>query len=157
LAIQLWLSPLAPLAENHADALPLLLLFVLLGLVSSYLGEQCWRAVRAVEWVQATLARYDDDFLCTNATGRARFLNGRTRPLPRWNQLCHPVGVSLEPPGLRDCTAIVADAGPSTRVRRSVDAVTEQGHGEQNGSIVGTKLLPGDVKKSRPAKRELRQ
>jgi PAS domain S-box-containing protein len=143
---------LAPFAENHADALPLLLLFVLLGLVSSYLGEQCWRAVRAVEWVQAALARYDDDFLCTDTTGRARFLNRPTGPFTGWNQLCHPVAGSLEPLRLRDVMAIVADAGPSTRVRRSF-----KGRSKQNGNIVGTKLLPGDLKKSRPANGGLRQ
>src|SRR5438128_664521 len=63
LGVDYWFLPLAQLPENHGEVVPLLALFVIVGLLSSYLGRQCWRAVQAVEWVQATLASFGDGLI----------------------------------------------------------------------------------------------
>src|SRR5213080_2017128 len=56
LAVEYWLLPLAQLPENQAELAPLLILFVIVSLLSNYLGKQCWQAVHASEQMQATLA-----------------------------------------------------------------------------------------------------
>jgi PAS domain S-box-containing protein len=48
LGVEYWLLPLSQFAENQAEVAPLLALFILVGLLSSYLGQRCWQAVHAV-------------------------------------------------------------------------------------------------------------
>src|SRR5438132_12212629 len=45
LAAECWLLHLADLPENRSEVVPLLVMLVIVGLLSSYLGNQCWRAV----------------------------------------------------------------------------------------------------------------
>ncbi len=48
LAVEYWLLP-SQLPENYSEVVPLLVLFVFVGLLSSYLGHRCWRAIDAAE------------------------------------------------------------------------------------------------------------
>src|SRR5947209_16188062 len=45
-----WLLPPTRLPDNQGEVVPLLVLFIVVGLTSNYLGRQCWRAIHAVEW-----------------------------------------------------------------------------------------------------------
>src|SRR5438105_381658 len=110
LAIQFWLLPLAQLPENQGEVVPLLVLFVVLALLSNYVGEQCWRAVHAVEWVQATLASFDDEFVFADAQGRVRFINPVAHTLTGWNKPYPALARSRERLRSRACQAIVAEA-----------------------------------------------
>ncbi|HLJ97988.1 MAG TPA: PAS domain-containing protein [Gemmataceae bacterium] len=60
LAVEFWLLPLAQLPENQDEVVPLLVMFIIIGLLSNYLGEQCWRAVHAAESSQAAVAQIRD-------------------------------------------------------------------------------------------------
>ena len=159
LAIQFWLLPLAQLPENQGEVVPLLVLFVVLALLSNYVGEQCWRAVHAVEWVQATLASFDDEFVFADAQGRVRFINPVAHTLTGWNNLYPALARSRERLRSRVCQAIVAEAVPhvfQNGARQSVDVEPAPSR-EQNGSVLGATLLLSDVSTRRQRKRELQR
>jgi PAS domain S-box-containing protein len=81
-----WLLPPTRLPENQGEAVPLLVLFVVVGLTSNYLGRQCWRAIHAVEWVQATLASFGDGLIFTDAQGQVTFINSAAHDVTGWTQ-----------------------------------------------------------------------
>ena len=81
-----WVLPLTRLPENQGETVLLLVLFVIVGLMSSYLGRQCWRAVQAVEWVQATLASFGDGLIFTDTQGHVTFMNSAAHTLTGWKQ-----------------------------------------------------------------------
>jgi PAS domain S-box-containing protein len=159
LAVQFWLLPLAQLPENHGEVVPLLVLFVVLGLVSNYLGEQCWRAVHAAEWVQETLASFDEDFIFTDAQGRVRSIHPVAHPLTGWNKPYPALARSRERPRSGGCQAVVAEAVPhifKNGARQAVDAELAPIL-EQNGSVLGATLLLSDVSTRRQRKREVQR
>jgi PAS domain S-box-containing protein len=89
---------------------------VVVGLISSYVGEQCWRAVNAVEWVQSALACFDADFVYTDAAGPT----GLSRPIALTNGHRQHAALSLLRQGHANVDRELGQAVPRSieRLRR---------------------------------------
>jgi PAS domain S-box-containing protein len=176
LGVQYWLLPLTQPPESQGEVVPLLTLFVTVGFLSSYLGQQCWRAIHAVEWVQATLASYGDGLIFTDQEGKVTFMNPVAQHLTAWSpqeagrrllgqvsangqqEACHPVEHAV-------VRALRGDAKCSTAepalmisrngVAQSVDAQAAAIR-DRDGGLLGAMLVLRDVTAARQVERELR-
>jgi PAS domain S-box-containing protein len=87
LAADYWIHASLSGADAPRESILLLPLFVVVGLLSSYLGEQCWRAMTAVAWVRSTLSCLGDGLVFTDADGHVTFINPAAQDLTGWKQV----------------------------------------------------------------------
>jgi len=73
--------------RNGVDFVPSLILFVLVGLLASYLSSECRRAIRTATRFQNTVGRLHDAVIVTNDQKRVLFLNGAARALTGWQNV----------------------------------------------------------------------
>src|SRR5205085_4878412 len=69
LAVRYLFFPDIERASSFGEFAAQLALAVFVGLLASYLGEHCWRAVRATEWLQPALASAGEGAGLTDAAG----------------------------------------------------------------------------------------
>ncbi len=100
----LWATPQA---DPRQEYLPRLGMFVLVGLLATYLSRECRRAVQALDQVHATLASTGEALLLTDDQGRITFLSPLAQSLTGWQP--HE-----------------AEAQPLDQVFRLVDGATQQ-------------------------------
>jgi PAS domain S-box-containing protein len=118
---------LSPVAQEQGGSLPLWLLFVFVGLLSSYLGEQCRRAAEAVQWVHATLSSVGDAVIFADAKGHVTFVNPAAHLLTGWKQE-EAVGKPIEQVyRTLDEETRQAVENPATKVLRGGQNVVQSG------------------------------
>jgi PAS domain S-box-containing protein len=61
-------------------------LAIFVGVLASYVGEHCWRAVRATEWLQTALGSAGEAVIFTDGDGKITFMNGVAQELTGWGQ-----------------------------------------------------------------------
>jgi PAS domain S-box-containing protein len=176
LGVQYWLLPLSQPPESQAEVVPLLTLFVTVGLLSSYLGRQCWRAIHAVEWVQATLASFGDGLIFTDREGNVTFMNPVAHHLTGWNSQeagrrmlgrvsrngeedsCHAVehavvralkGEPQKP--ATESALLISRNGTAQSVDAQAAAIRDR-----EGGLLGAMLVLRDVTATRQVERDLR-
>lgn len=177
LSLQYWLLPLVQVPESEGEVIPLIVVFVIVGLLSSYLGKQCWQAVHAVEWIEATLANFGDGLIFTDAAGRVTFMNPAAHSLTGWSQdeaakkaLGHvheSTDQEVGQPGPRPVVrvlganghAVVAEPALLHSPNGEAQPVDTQAAAIRNGdgSLLGAMLLLRDVRAARQAETDLRQ
>lgn len=77
------LRPQSP-SRPDGDFLPSLILFVLVGVLGSYLSWECLRSVKEAMLCQQTFSKIPGAVVLTNAQGRITFLNAEARSLTGW-------------------------------------------------------------------------
>jgi PAS domain S-box-containing protein len=174
-----WLLPLSQLPENKAEGVLLLVLFVIVGLTSNYLGRQCWRAIHAVEWVQATLASFGDGLIFTDADGHVTFINSTAHRLTGWNEgktvqrssqpVCHNPGEdechSLERAIVRVLRSKPTAGEPEEKgtIRFSMNGAAEATDAQaaplcnRDGSLLGAMVVLRNATAAQQKARDLRQ
>jgi PAS domain S-box-containing protein len=169
LAALYWLLPLAQLPENQGEAVPLLVMFIIVGLMSNYLGRQCWRAVHAVQWVQATLASFGDGLIFTDKEGHVTFMNSVAHSLMGWNQVrpvCHDTDDDTRHPVERVIVRVLSGGSKAT-VAEPALLVSQDGEAQSvdaraapicdgDGSVFGAMVLLRNITTSRQEERDLR-
>src|SRR5262249_23071929 len=152
LAVEYWLLPLAQLPENQGEVVPLLILFVIVSLLSNYLGKQCWQAVHASERVRATVANLEDALKLADGDRGQTFLKPAAPSLPAWKQ---------EAAG--DKLLVYAGHGTEETAFHAVEPVgiglLSRGKAVRNGdgSLCGTLLRLGEGTVARQVESERRQ
>src|SRR5262245_33856685 len=71
----------ARLPDGAGEQLVRMGLFVLVGVLASYLGRECRRAVRSVDLLHDTLSTLSEALVFTDAEGRVTFLNPHAQSL----------------------------------------------------------------------------
>ncbi len=160
----------------EGDYIPRLAVFLLIGLLASYLCKLCRRAVDAVDWIQATLFSITDAVVLTDSEGRITHLNGAAQDLCGWS-LDEAVGQSVEavfrltddpaqhatePAILRAlrADAVIRPAEALLTDRQGTAHVIEQTAApihDTDGTILGGILLCRDVGARRQADHHIRQ
>jgi PAS domain S-box-containing protein len=130
-------------------------LFVLVGLIAGYLGQQCRHAIRAVEHVHDLLGGSGIAVVSADAEGRVTALNPLARSLTGWGdadvggrpleQVCHIVHgaarrpLSLPPAGttqeLPEATLLVGPTGGETAIEGTI-APARNSAGRTDGVLV---------------------
>jgi PAS domain S-box-containing protein len=177
LSVQYWLLPLPQPPESQGEVVPLLTIFLAMGLLSSYLGRQCWRAIHAAEWIQATLASFADGLIFTDREGKVTFMNPVAHDLTGWNpreagrrllgrvssngagESGHPVEHAVVQALQREDNGAGTEPALLVAANGAAQAVDAQAAAvrDRNGGLLGAMLLLRDVTASRQTERELRR
>lgn len=72
-------------SDLRQEYLPRLGMFLLVGVLATYLSRECQRAVRALDRIQATLASVGEALVLTDEQGRVTFLSPLAQSLTAWN------------------------------------------------------------------------
>jgi PAS domain S-box-containing protein len=169
--------PTGEVAETAGQYLPRLAIFVLVGILASYLSQQCRRAVLAIERIHGVIGGIGEALIFTDAQGRVTYLNRPAESLTRWQlaavtdqvleQVFPVVQEGTRQPvkdllggvlrdgrivGLPDSLVLVPATGAETPIEGMAAPIRAA-----DDSIVGASILFRDVSARRQMEREVRQ